>query len=63
MSASAIANLLHRARMPWILDPCDSWLWDVPKIQTLAAELRTAWALADVLHVRVTVQRAYIVFD
>ena len=28
--------------------PCDSWLWDVPKIQTLAAQPRTAWALADV---------------
>ena len=27
--------------------PCDSWLWDVPQIQTLAAQPRTAWALAD----------------
>ena len=49
ISASAsIANLLHRARMPWILEhPCDSWLWNVPKIQTLAAQPRTAWLLAD----------------
>ena len=42
----AMANVLHRARMPWILGhPCDSWLWDVPKIQTLTAQPRTAWAL------------------
>ena len=34
--------------MPWILErPCDLWLWDVPKIQTLAAQPCTAWALAD----------------
>ena len=35
ISASAsMANLFHRARMPWILEhPFDSWLWDVPKIQ------------------------------
>ena len=48
-SASAsIVNLLHRARMPWIVEhPCDSWLWDMPTIQTLAAQPRTAWALAD----------------
>ena len=45
-SASAsIAYLLHRARMPWILEhPCGSWLWDVPKIQTRAAP-RTAWQI------------------
>ena len=44
-SASAsIANLLN----PWILEhPCNSWLWDVPKIEALAAQPRTAWALAD----------------
>ena len=48
ISASAsIDNLLHRARMPWILEhPCDSWLCDVPEIQTLAPQPRTAWALA-----------------
>ena len=40
----AIANLLHRARMPWILEhPRDSRLWDVPKIQALAVQPRTAW--------------------
>ena len=48
ISANASAHLLHRARMPWILEhPCDSWFWDVPKIQTLAAQPRTAWALAN----------------
>ena len=49
VSASAsIAILLHRARMPWILEHlCDSWLWDVPKLQALAAQPRTAWVLAD----------------
>ena len=31
-ATAAIANLLHRACMPWILEhPCDSWLWDVAK--------------------------------
>ena len=30
-ASAAIANLLHRARMP-----CDSRLWDVPKIRTFA---------------------------
>ena len=45
--SAAIANLLHRARMLWILEhPFDSWFWGVPRIQTLAAP-RTAWALAD----------------
>ena len=35
---AALANLLHRAHMPWILEhPHDSWLWDVPKISALAA--------------------------
>ena len=34
--------------MPWILEhPCDLWLWDVPNIEALAAQPRTAWALAD----------------
>ena len=49
ISASAsIAYLLHRDRMLWIVEhPCDSWLWDVPKLQTLAVQLRTVWALAD----------------
>ena len=33
--------------MPWLLEhPCDSWLWDLSKLQTLAAQARTAWALA-----------------
>ena len=46
-ASAAIAELLHCARRPWILEhPCESWLWDVPKIRTLAAQLRTAWALA-----------------
>ena len=40
--------MLHRARMPWILEqPCDPWLWDVPKIHTFASQPRTAWDLAD----------------
>ena len=49
ISASAsIAKLLHRARIPWILEHlCDSRSWDVPKLQTCAAQIRTAWALAD----------------
>ena len=39
---ASIASLLHRARMPWILEhQCESWLWDVPKTQTLAAQPRT----------------------
>ena len=47
-ASAAIANLLHRARMPWILEHlCDSWLWDTPKIQSLSAQPRTVWALAD----------------
>ena len=45
-ASAAIANLLHRARMHWILEhPCDSWLWDVPQI-----EAHTAWTLADYFH-------------
>ena len=44
----SIANLLHRASRPWILeDPCDSWLWNVPKIEALAAQSRTAWTPSD----------------
>ena len=40
---AAIANLLHRARTLWILEhPCDSWLWDVQRIEALAAQPRTA---------------------
>ena len=55
-----IANLLHRARMPWILKhPCDSWLWDVPKNHTLAAQPRAAWALAALfLHFWITTKKA-----
>ena len=46
-SSASSANLLHRARRPWILGhPCGSWFCDVPKIQTLAAQPRTAWALS-----------------
>ena len=46
--SAATAHLFHRARRPWILEhPCDSWFWDVPKIQTLATQPRTAWAPAD----------------
>ena len=45
---SASASTAYRGRMPWILEhPCDSWLCDVPKIEVLAAQPRTAWALAD----------------
>ena len=42
MSASdAIASLLRRARMPWIFEyPCDSWLWDVPKINVFGSPCR-----------------------
>ena len=49
MSASAaIADSLYRARITWILGrPCDSCLGNVPKIEALAAQPRTAWALAD----------------
>ena len=45
---ASIASLLHRARMPRILKhQCESWLWDVPKTQTFAAQPRTtAWAPA-----------------
>ena len=52
ISASAsIANLLHRARMPWIQEhTCDSWFWDLPKTEALAAQPRTAWVLADFLY-------------
>ena len=42
-AGASIANLLHRARRPRILEhPCASWFWDVPKIQTLKAQPRTA---------------------
>ena len=45
-ASTSIAHLLHRVRIPWILEhPCDSWLWDEPKIRTLAAQPRMAWAL------------------
>ena len=44
-ASSSIANLLHRARMPWILEhPSGSWLWDVPTIEALAAQPRTVWS-------------------
>ena len=34
--------------MPWTLErPFDSWFWDVPIIQTLAAQPRMAWAMTD----------------
>ena len=48
-ASAAIANLLHRARMPRIQEhPCDSWLWDVPKNRTSCGrQPRTAWAVAD----------------
>ena len=37
----------------------DSWLWDVPKIRTLAAQPRTSWTLAFFfLYFRFTVQKA-----
>ena len=37
--SAASANLLHRVRMLWILEnACDSWFWNVPKIQGLAAQ-------------------------
>ena len=45
-----LLTCLHRARMTWILEhPCDSWLWDVPKLQTLATQPRTAWRIFDCL--------------
>ena len=35
-ASAAIAVLLHRARMPWILEhSCDLWLRDLPKIKAL----------------------------
>ena len=46
----SIANLLHRARMPWITElPRRSWLWDVPKNPHSCgtAQPRAAWTLAD----------------
>ena len=47
-ASTSIAHLLHRVRIPWILEhPCDSWLWDDAKILTLAAQPRRAWALVD----------------
>ena len=39
-------SYLRQLAWPILEHPCDSW-WDVPKIQTLAAQRRTAWALAD----------------
>ena len=45
--------------MPWILEhPCDSWLWAVPKIQTRAAQLRTALGPGRLLHLWLTVRKA-----
>ena len=47
---SASAALLQHAHTPWILEhTCDSWFWEVPKIQTLAAQPRTAWARGGLL--------------
>ena len=44
-ATASIASLLHRVRMPWILEhTCGSWLWDVLKNP---ARPCTAWALAD----------------
>ena len=61
-ASTAIANLLHRARMPWILEPCGSLLCDVPKIQTLAAQRRTVWAVADFcLGSRCMTRRSFLV--
>ena len=61
MSANAaITRLPQSARMPGILEhPIDSWLWSVPKIQTLGAQLRMAWTLTDV---RISMQRANFCF-
>ena len=33
--------------LDFVEHPCDSWLWDVPKIQALAAQPRTFLALSD----------------
>ena len=39
--AATIAHLLHRSRLPWILEhTCDSWLWDVTKKRSTCG---TAW--------------------
>ena len=58
-----IANLLHRARMLWLLEHwCESWLWEVPKIQILAAQPRTAWALAVFLFFWISVQKSELYF-
>ena len=38
----------------------ESWLWDVTKIQTLAAQTRTAGTLAFFLRFRITVQEATV---
>ena len=47
-ASAATENLLQCARVPWIMEhPCEPWLCDVPTVQTLAAQPRTAWALAD----------------
>ena len=43
---------------------CDSWLWDVPKIQILAAQPRTAWTLAGLLcffFFWISMQKAHVV--
>ena len=43
--SATIANFLRRARMLWIIEhPRHSRMWNEPKIQGLAAQLRTSWA-------------------
>ena len=43
-ASAAVADVLHLARMPWIVEhPCGSWLWDVPKTQSPAVQPRSAF--------------------
>ena len=58
-ASAAIANLLLRARMPWILEhPCDSWLWDVPKNRSSCGAASHGVDLGGFLRVWITVQKA-----
>ena len=63
ISASAsIANLLHRARMPWILEhPCDSWLWDVPKNPDSCGAASHGQSPSGCLHFWISMQQASVV--
>ena len=58
LSANAsIADFLHRAHMPWILEhPCDPWLW--AKTPNSCGTTSHGWALSDSFHFWYTVQKA-----